>query len=127
MARRSKLTKAPPAKAKKLSRGQLKKYHHFLSSLKTLSPKERTAVLPFINNEGAACLFDCAHNIRQHSGNPKSQVSKLAKKASKSLSYLDDPKIHIDKRRAYLKKRGGGIITTLLTVGLPLLASALAK
>lgn len=124
MAPRAKRSKALPNKAKKPSRGQLKKYHQFLSSLKTLSPKERTAVLPFINNEGAACLFDCAHNIRQHSGK---RGSKLVKKASKSLSYLDNPKIHIDKQRAFLKKRGGGIITTLLSVGLPLLASALAR
>lgn len=104
--------------------------YKFLHMLRKAKPDTRHHILHYLGDKGLHCLGEFTYNtlFRRGSLNPRQKkrvVAKLAKhqKAFEKIATKATPS---EKRRKLLQEQSGsGLLTTLLSVGLPLLTSFL--
>ncbi len=113
---------------KRLSKHRLQKKYKFLKALKKLKHLDRTAILPFLSSDGCCTLYECIHNVMENSASRnRLALRQSLKKKKKDLRYIISPHVKESNKKRRLNKIGGGILTTILAAGIPLLLSVLGK
>lgn len=111
------------------SRRQLSKMIPVLDLIKKTKSDKMQDVLPYLNEDVQETICTLIGNcLRNKTISTKKRINLSKKLAHKKnlLRYLSNPKVPIEKRRQKLPQ-AGGVIGTILSVALPLLASYIAS
>ena len=104
----------------------------FLKVLSALSEKQLRVVVKYLNGIGIDFIGKLVHNLTQYK-NPfnkenKKKLQKCIKENSKLITYLAKPTNSYKMKRKKLQdQNGSALLTTLLTVGIPVLAEIIAS
>lgn len=104
----------------------------FLKVLSSLSEKQLQVLLKYINGEGIDYIGTLVHNLTQYK-NPlnkddKKKLLKCFAENTKLVKYLARPtNSYKVKRKKLQNQNGAALLTTLLTVGIPILAEIIAS
>jgi len=117
----------------------VKKSLPLLQALKSFKPgQERTTLLGYLNDEACESIYHMIANILRNDAvsmrNKKAVIRSLGPHKKKLRSIAGGRKKTVDAQRKFnlykrrtLMKMGGGVLSTLLKVGIPLLLSLLKK
>jgi len=126
-------------KEKNAARMWAKKSLPLLKALKSFKGgEERTALLGYLNDEACESIYHMIANILRNENLPANSRKKVVNALSphkKQLRYLTGGKSKSKSaqrkknifKRNILIKMGGGVLSTLLNVGIPLLLTLLNK
>ena len=104
----------------------------FLKVLSSLSEKQLQVLLKYINGEGIDYIGTLVHNLTQYK-NPlnkddKKKLLKCFAENTKLVKYLArSTNSYKVKRKKLQNQNGAALLTTLLTVGIPILAEIIAS
>ena len=104
----------------------------FLKVLSSLSEKQLRVLVKYINGEGIDYIGTLVHNLTQYK-NPlnkddKKKLLKCFAENTKLVKYLArSTNSYKVKRKKLQKQNGAALLTTLLTVGIPILAEIIAS
>lgn len=102
--------------------------------------KERTTLLGYLNDEACESIYHMIANVLRNDGLSKRKQNRLAtalephKKNLRKLTRAGGRAMNLNSRKELAKfkrktlvKMGGGVLSTLLSIGLPLLLSLVTK
>ena len=104
----------------------------FLKVLSSLSEKQLRVLVKYINGEGIDYIGTLVHNLTQYK-NPlnkddKKKLLKCFAENTKLVKYLArSTNSYKVKRKKLQNQNGAALLTTLLTVGIPILAEIIAS
>ena len=105
----------------------------FLKVLSVLSEKQLCVLVKYLNSTGVDLIGTLVYNLTDYK-NPtldkegRKKLTKCIEEHSKLLNYLRKPNnSYKGKRKKLQKQSGGALLTTLLTVGIPILADIIAR
>ena len=105
----------------------------FLKVLSVLSEKQLCVLVKYLNSTGVDLIGTLVYNLTDYT-NPtldkegRKKLTKCFEEHSKLLNYLRKPNnSYKGKRKKLQKQSGGALLTTLLTVGIPILADIIAR
>ena len=108
-----------------MKKTRAKKFFPLIKTLSSISKKNLSVILEFLDSESVDFISECVHNAITNNINlndsQKYGLFKKIKSHEKKLKFISNPKNNFLKKRKYIKQSEGSIIAILSAIIPPII------